>query len=545
MKIALCQINPTVGDCAANRQLIQEAVAGNSADLFVFPELALPGYPPRDLLDHAWFLATLAEEVEHLKAFSATQEKKAFVIGTVEPVEREDGQKLANVALMIQGGEIVLRQEKKLLPTYDVFDEQRYFVPGTTTDTLSFMGEELGLVICEDGWNVPEFAHSRQYRVDPVAELVEQGATFIVNISASPFYHNKQEDRYICVASHVARHKVPMVLVNSVGGNDELIFDGGSIYMDKDGNYQEELPFFKEQITIIDTEAPSKPLPAPKEQDIASVHDALVLGLRDYFAKTGFKKALLGLSGGIDSAVTAALAVTALGAENVLGITLPSQHSSEGSVGDSYDLARNLGITCEEIAIEGMYTETESALSGLFEGTTPGVAEENLQARLRGVLLMAVSNKFGSLLLTTGNKSEMAVGYCTLYGDMNGGLAVLADVYKMDVYALARYQNRDREVIPVSTIDKAPSAELRPDQKDEDSLPPYPVLDAMLKALLEDDATGADLIAQGHDGEMVQWIIRQIKINEYKRRQSAIILKVTPKAFGTGRRFPVAARYQW
>ncbi len=548
MKIALCQCNSVVGDIKGNLVTLEKVVQNidhSEADIFIFPELSLMGYPPRDLLDHHWFIEQGGDAMDGLKAISRTIPEKAIIAGIASPSQEHLGHKLFNSAVVVQNGEVIFTQHKSLLPTYDVFDEYRYFDVAEDLRTFSFNGTRIGITICEDAWNVPELWGDRKYDLDPVEELVEQGAELIVNISASPFYHNKQSIRYDMISAHVDRHHIPFILVNAVGANDELIFDGGSIYMDRDGNFCAELPFFEEAVEVIDTAANYKFLAPPKEHGMELVYNALVLGIRDYFKKCGFRQAVIGLSGGIDSAVTAAIAVEALGAENILGITMPSQHSSDGSVSDSVNLAANLNIRCDEIQIKDICDSFGEGLSSLFEETESGLAEENIQARTRGVLLMAVSNKFGRLLLTTGNKSEMAVGYCTLYGDMNGGLSVLSDVYKTDVYRLADYINRDEEIIPQTTIDKAPSAELRPDQKDEDSLPPYDMLDAILEALLESDKSVDEVVEAGFDREIVEWVVRAIKVNEYKRRQAAPGLKVTPKAFGMGRRFPIAARYEW
>jgi NAD+ synthase (glutamine-hydrolysing) len=548
MKIALCQLNSTVGDISGNLAKISETVnnlAYSEADIFLFPELFLMGYPPRDLLDHHWFIERGEEAIAELCDLSLKVPEKAIVTGIALPSNLDQGNGLYNSAVVVQNGHVIFVQHKTLLPTYDVFDEHRYFDSASEHSLFIFNGKKIGITICEDAWNIPELWKRQPYSVDPVEILAEKGAELILNISASPFYKDKQSVRYEMISNHVKKFGVPFALVNSVGANDELVFDGGSMVINGNGDYCCELPFFEESIVVSDIEEIPESLAAPADTGIKGVHNALVLGVRDYFAKTGFSKALIGLSGGIDSAVTAAIAVQAIGAENVMGITMPSQFSSDGSVSDSIDLAENLGVECEEIAIKDIYDKFEAGLADIFSGTETGVAEENLQARIRGVLLMGVSNKYNRLLLTTGNKSEMAVGYCTLYGDMNGGLAVLADLYKTDVYDLARYINRGGEVIPNSTIDKAPSAELRPDQKDEDSLPPYEVLDAILKALIEEDHSGDEVVELGFERELVEWVIRALKINEYKRRQSAPTLKVTPKAFGMGRRFPIAAKYEW
>lgn len=548
MKIAICQLNSTVGNFTENLDKIEEVVENlnfSRADLFVFPELFLTGYPPRDLLEHQWFIQQGADAIDRLKAISKTIPEKAIITGIAFPTEEDEGSFLHNSAIVISNGSVIFTQHKSLLPTYDVFDEHRYFKEAKDVHLFTFKGRSIGLTICEDMWNTSHQHLNRRYKVNPVGELAEMGADLIINIAASPFFQEKQQERLQLIHSHVAQHKIPFLLVNSVGANDELIFDGGSLYVSGKGKLGCELPFFEEALQIIDLDEPVEECTPQRADPIAAVHDALVLGIRDYFAKCGFTEAVVGLSGGIDSAVTAALAVEALGTENVQGITLPSQFSSEGSVSDSKMLAENLGITCSEIAIKEIHNSVLNSLSPLFTDTEPGLAEENIQARIRGILLMAMANKFGKLVLNTGNKSEMAVGYCTLYGDMNGALSVLGDIYKTDVYRLAYYINRKKERIPVNTINKPPSAELRPDQKDEDTLPQYDDLDAILRMLLEEDKSSDDVVAAGYAPEIVEWVVRAIKINEYKRRQSAPILKVTPKAFGMGRRFPIAAKYEW
>jgi NAD+ synthetase len=429
-----------------------------------------------------------------------------------------------------------------LLPTYDVFDEARYFEPATENTPVDFNGHSLGLTVCEDVWNDEEFWCDRRYRANPVEALVEQGAELILNVSASPWHLGKHQMRADMLASLAAKVARPLLYCNAVGGNDELIFDGGSLALDAAGKTIAQGKFFAEDLVMVDTEA--SPIVCAASEDEALLHDALVLGVRDYLGKCGFRSAVIGLSGGIDSAVTAVLAVAALGKENVRGVALPSQYSSAGSLDDAQALAENLGIQYDVIPIETGFETAKQSLAPVFGDRPEDVTEENMQARLRGLLLMAMSNKFGSLVLTTGNKSELAVGYCTLYGDMCGGLAVISDVPKTMVYRLARWMNRDGEVIPASTIEKPPSAELRPDQKDEDSLPPYDVLDAILERYVVEGQSAEEIIAADFDADTVHRIARLIDLNEYKRRQAAPGLKVTSKAFGVGRRIPVAQRYR-
>lgn len=546
MKIALCQLSSIAGDCAANTQKILDTISDEQyrdADLFLFPELFIVGYTPRDLLDHHWFIDSAACELEKIIAYSKKYPEIAIITGTVTESKKEDKRYLYNSAVCIQNGECLFSQAKSLLSSYDIQDEYRYFNPAEECFVFDFKNQRIGITLCEDAWYIPELSQ-KKYSIDPVNKLVSRGANLILNISAYPFHMKALALRTQMITSHVQRHGISFVMLNAVGAHDEIIYDGTSLYRDNKGNTV-SLPSFRENITIIDTKAfVSQPYISVKN-DIELMYQALVLGVKDYFRKSGFSQALIGLSGGIDSAVTAAIAADALGKENLLGITLPSKYSSVGSIADSNLLAKNLEISCNTISIEQSCDSCETALSNIFAETDSGLAEENIQARIRGVLLMAVANKFSRLLLNTGNKSEMSVGYCTLYGDMNGSLSVLADVYKTDVYRLAEYINTNKIIIPRSTIMKAPSAELRPDQKDIDSLPPYPILDDILYRLLELDQSSNDIISSGYDAETVQWIVRAIQINEYKRRQAAPVLRVSQKAFGTGRRFPIAARYTW
>ncbi|MBD3346932.1 MAG: NAD+ synthase [Chitinivibrionales bacterium] len=547
MRIALCQLNSIAGDIEGNTRKIIDSldrVGEDRADLVVFSELFIQGYPPRDLLENRWFIDQTEKAIHELCAVSRKYPNTGILTGAGLPGDAGIGKKLSNAALLIYNGSVVFRQDKSLLPTYDVFDEDRYFDPASSVHICEFKGEKLGVTICEDAWNSEKMWHKRKYDQCPVELLAKQGATLMINISGSPYFLGKQQIRYSIMQGHARKNKVPFIFLNQIGGNDELIFDGSSLYFDAQGELLVQLPSFEEEIRLIDTGNSFTPKEPENLDTLGGLHDALLCGLRDYVHKCGFEKVLVGLSGGIDSAVTCALAVAALGGENVAGVTMPSRYSSEGSVADSKELAENLGIEFSTIPIENPFAAFLEVLEAPFAGTQPGVAEENLQARVRGNILMALSNKFGKLLLATGNKSELAVGYCTLYGDMNGGLSVISDLPKTTVYRLARYINRERETIPIAIIDKIPSAELAPDQKDQDTLPPYEILDHVLQLLIEEHYSRKEIIDRGFNADMVDWIIRAIKRSEYKRRQAAPGLKVTPKAFGSGRRFPVAARYQ-
>jgi NAD+ synthase (glutamine-hydrolysing) len=550
MKITLCQCNPLVGDVSGNTrrcgEIFEQAAAAGS-DLVVFPELFLQGYPPRDLLDQRWFIRQGSEALAKLATLSGRWPTAALLVGTALPNDLPHGKQLYNAAVLITGGTSVFFQPKTLLPTYDVFDETRYFDPGCETAVYRFKGETLGISICEDAWNHEELWTNRLYERDPVGELAKRGATILINIAASPFHMDKENLRVSLCRSHASRHRLPFIYVNQVGGNDELIFDGNSMVFDASGDLRAMLPSFTEAVATVDTRSPGPVLPVPNFDTTAAVRNALLLGIRDYAGKCGFSRVIIGLSGGVDSALTAALAVQALGHDRVWGVAMPSRYSSEGSVVDARALAENLGIRFSVISIEPVFTAFLEALSPLFAGTAPGLAEENLQARIRGTLLMALSNKFAGLLLTTGNKSELAVGYCTLYGDMSGGLSVISDLPKGMVYQLANFINGEagKPIIPASTLAKPPSAELRPDQTDQDTLPPYPILDTMLRDIVEKNESLAELVAQGFDEKTSQWVCATVARSEYKRRQAAPGLKVTPKAFGVGRRFPIAAKYAW
>jgi len=543
MKIALAQINTTVGDIAGNEAKILAAYERGAAldvEVVVATELALAGYPPRDLLLKKDFIdANLAA----LARLAAATGRTGLLVGYVGRNDARPGREATNAAALLQNGKILATRAKTLLPTYDVFDEDRYFEPALDNLPVEFNGQKIGLTICEDVWNDEDFWRDRRYRRNPAMDLVAWGAKIIFNISASPWHLGKNLTRHKMLASLAAKAKCPLIYCNSVGGNDELIFDGGSLVLNGQGEMIAQAEAFAEDFLVVDTKSPGHdPRPALAEEE--KIYKALVLGLRDYLHKCGFKSAVLGLSGGIDSALTAVLAVAALGPENVRGVSLPSQFSSPGSLDDARVLAQRLGIPCEVIPIQPMFESLKQQLNGVFAGLPEDTTEENLQARLRGVTLMALSNKFGSLLLTTGNKSELAVGYCTLYGDMCGGLAVISDVPKVMVYRLAKWINREKEIIPAASITKAPSAELRPNQTDQDSLPPYEELDAILDAYVVEGRSQAEMIVSGFDADTVRRVVRLIDINEYKRRQAAPGLKVTSKAFGVGRRIPIAQRYR-
>ncbi|MFZ5639312.1 MAG: NAD+ synthase [Bacillota bacterium] len=548
MKVAVAQLNPVVGDIDGNLGKIVGTLARckeDKPDLLIFPELFLVGYPPRDLLERAAFIDKVQRAVQEAVKISSEYPETGVLLGAPQPTGRDSGKGLYNSAILIYRGQILINQPKSLLPTYDVFDEARYFDPAPGIKTVPFKGEVLGISICEDAWNDPELWVKRTYAHDPIEVLVRKGATMLINISASPFQVGKEEVRYRVVKNHAQKYGLPFVYVNQVGGNDELIFDGRSLFVDKAGEPVEVFPTFREHVQVIDLTRSGTPGLYEPQDKISSVNEALVLGLGDYIRKCGFKKAVVGLSGGIDSAVVCCLAVAALGRENVLGISMPSPYSSKGSIEDSRQLADNLGIDFKVIPISGIYDSYLESLKEHFEGREMNETEENIQARIRGNILMAFSNKFGHLVLSTGNKSEQAVGYCTLYGDMSGGLSVISDVPKTMVYELARHINRDREVIPREIIEKPPSAELRPDQFDQDTLPPYEILDKILHYYLDEGYSTQDIIDLGLESETVKWVIRTVDRNEYKRRQAAPGLKVTTKAFGVGRRMPIAARYEF
>lgn len=542
MRAGLAQINTTVGDFAGNADKILRAyreLVAAGADFVVTPELAVCGYPPMDLVFRSGFVAA-AER--HVAALAAQTGSVPLIVGTVEPNAGPHGRACRNSAVVLQGGGRLATAHKSLLPTYDVFDEGRYFEPAAEVTVAEIAGKRTGITICEDLWTA-DYLPRDYYGHSPTSEFRGFGIDLLINLSASPFEAGKPARRREMLGGLATRMGVPLVYVNLVGGNDQLVFDGHSLAFGPDGTLAAQLAGFAEQNAVV-TLPPQEPLEVSDRGDEADVHDALVLGLRDYLAKCGFGQVVIGLSGGIDSAVTAALAVAALGRENVLGVTMPGPHSSAGSVDDSLALARNLGIECHTIPIGPGYEAMERQLAGVFAGTPSGVAEENLQARLRGLTLMAISNKFNRMVISTGNKSEMAVGYCTIYGDMAGGLALLSDTPKTMVYRIADYINRDREVIPQATIEKPPSAELRPDQKDQDTLPPYDVLDGILRLYVEEQLTTAEIAERGFDADTVRWVASRVEANEYKRQQAAPGIKVTSKAFGIGRRVPIAQKFR-
>jgi NAD+ synthase (glutamine-hydrolysing) len=543
VKIALGQINPTIGDFTGNSKKIIESsrqALALGAEMVLFPELAVCGYPPRDLLEKPAFVERSQRTVNEI---AQAVPQIAIVCGFVSPAKVETGKSVMNSAAVLRDGAVQFVQSKMLLPTYDVFDEVRYFDPAESQKLLPLAGKQFALTICEDAWNDKHFWHRRLYRVDPVDELLHAGGNVVLNISASPFHLGKRELRRQMLETIARDNKVPVLFVNQVGGNDSLIFDGSSMVIAPDGRIVAQAKSFAEDLVVFDTETMQGDMHEQIAVGEASAYAALVLGTRDYVRKCGFSKVVIGLSGGIDSALTAAIAVDALGKENVTGIAMPSQYSSEHSIKDARELACKLGIRFEVVPIGGIFDGYRKALAPLFAGMPEDVAEENIQSRVRGNILMAFSNKFGALVLTTGNKSEVGVGYCTLYGDMVGGLGVISDVPKTMVYSLSRYVNSLKPVIPQSTIDKPPSAELRPGQKDSDTLPPYEVLDNILEDYVEDYRTAEQIAAdRGYEVRLVRDVVRMIERSEYKRQQAAPGLKITPKAFGFGRRFPIAQK---
>jgi NAD+ synthetase len=547
LKIGILQLNSTVGDFAANAKKLvagYEKACALGAEFILAPELFLCGYPPRDLLLHEDFvdanLAALAETAKNTGAIP-------LCVGYVDRNAEKPGRALRNSAAVMQRGKIIWRTNKCLLPTYDVFDEDRYFEPAKKVEPFVFNGKKLGITICEDIWNDEDFWPDRLYRRDPVKELIAQGAEMILNISASPWHDGKERTRLEMLRRVAHDEKIPIVQVNAVGANDELIFDGHSVVLNSSGETIALGKGFAEEIFVAELDKSGK-RKAESENDFppreAQIFSALSLGIRDYVRKCGFKSVIVGLSGGIDSALVTVLAADALGAENVLGVSMPARYSSEGSLSDAAALAKNLGVRCEVLPIEPVFNSVEKQLEKVFAGTKPNEAEENVQSRLRGVTLMALSNKFGALVLTTGNKSEMAVGYCTLYGDMNGALAPLADVLKTDIYKIARWVNREKIVIPENSISKPPSAELRPNQTDQDSLPPYETLDAILDLYVVKNLGKEEIIRRGFDAAMVNDVLNKINFSEYKRRQAAPALKISPRAFGMGRRIPIAQKFR-
>jgi len=545
MRIGLLQLNATIGAFDKNRARLEEAyreAVDKGAELVLAPELFLCGYPPRDLLLRDDFIS---RGLDCLDTLAQSVGAVPLIIGYVDRNTARPGRALCNAAAVIQNGKIVHRVVKSLLPTYDVFDEDRYFEPARKVTALEICGQKIAVTICEDIWNDADFWPERRYRRDPVRELINAGARLIVNISASPWQRGKEATR-LAMLQRVARdEKVPLVQVNMVGANDELIFDGHSVALNAEGHVLALGASFAEEVLVVDMESPS-PSPAltlPADQE-ELLFRALVLGVRDYVGKCGFKSVVLGLSGGIDSALVAVIAAEALGPDKVWGVSLPSRYSSEGSLSDAARLAERLGIRYDVLPIAEPVVEVEKTLEGVFEGRAPDATEENIQSRLRGLLLMALSNKFGPLVLTTGNKSELAVGYCTLYGDMCGALAVIADVLKTEIYALARWVNLHEEIIPWNTIEKPPSAELRPDQTDQESLPPYDLLDRILHHYVVNNADPKMLVSEEIPLETVRDVLNKIVFSEYKRRQAAPGLKVSPRAFGMGRRIPIAQGFR-
>ncbi len=541
MKIGFAQINTTVGDFKGNRDKILAAYGSlkkQKADIVIFPELAVCGYPPRDLLLEDSFIQA---SIETLNKITSNIGETPALIGFVQPNNDRKGKPIFNAVAWCQNGEISDIAKKCLLPTYDVFDEDRYFQKGEKPIIVNYQNKKIGITICEDIWVHPDHPTTHNYSFNPVEYLSKQSTDLILNLSASPWHIDKEKERNSTLTHAAKTCNSPIAYCNLIGGNDELVFDGGSKLISKTGETLHQLPQFKETLSLceLDTTTTEK----DETNELESIHNALVIGLKDYAWKSGFKKAVLGLSGGIDSAVTAEIAVKALGKDNVIGISLPSSISSQHSKDDAKELAENLGIEYQVLPIGDIVANAEQVLSPMFKGLARDTTEENLQARSRGLLLMAVSNKMNALLLTTGNKSELAVGYCTLYGDMCGGLAVISDLEKLKVYELARFINRDKEIIPTSTIDKPPSAELSPDQVDQDSLPPYEILDAILKAYVEEKKSFDEIIALGFDSIIVKDILKKVDRNEYKRKQAAPGLKITPLAFGTGRRIPLVQKF--
>ncbi|MGB7191230.1 MAG: NAD+ synthase [Acidobacteriaceae bacterium] len=547
MKIALAQINPTVGDFDGNtRKIIEftERAAQGGAGLVLFPELAVCGYPPADLLEKPSFVARAGKAIEEIAAHTADG-KIAIVCGYVTPAHRGTGKHVMNSAALLRKGRVEFVQSKMLLPFYDVFDEQRYFAPALHQRLIAMEGQPVAITICEDAWNDKSFWENRLYSIDPVEELMRAGGSLVLNISASPYWSGKRQTRREMLSAIARRHGVPVLMVNQVGGNDSLIFDGSSLALGRNGEVIAQAKSFEEDLIFVDTQSLTGDLHPETENEDEAIYRALVLGTRDYVWKCGFSKVVVGLSGGIDSALVAAIAAEAVGRENVLTLGMPSPYSSQGSIDDSRRLADNLGVRFEVLPISALFDQYNQTLAPLFAGLQPDITEENIQSRIRGALLMAASNKLNALVLTTGNKSEMSTGYCTLYGDMVGALAVIGDVFKTEVYALCRYLNREREIIPAAILDKPPSAELRPGQKDTDSLPPYDVLDLILESYVERYET-PEIIAKerGLELELVRRVVKLVERSEYKRQQAAPVLKVTAKAFGMGRRFPIAARVQ-
>ena len=541
MKIGIAQLNSIVGDLSGNAESIVLAyneLVSKGADIVITPELSLTGYPPRDLVFKSTFVPKNLEALDNIMARVGPV---PLMVGYVDFNTEDAGKPFENAVAVLQDGKKIDKIIKCLLPTYDVFDEARYFQPSKEVKPLMLSGLSVGVTICEDIWS-EDFLPSNLYVKDPAGSLADKGIDVLLNLSASPFHSEKPKERHSMLSFLARRIGIPVIYCNAIGGNDQLVFDGNSAGYSSGGEVIIQCPGFCESLEVVDTEDVGKPYQVSER--LEELYKALVLGLRDYICKCGFKKVVIGLSGGIDSALTAVLAAKALGAENVLGVTMPSEFSSSGSVDDSIRLATNLGIAFEKITIGKSFESLKNDLSSIFGETEEDITEENMQARLRGLLLMSISNKMGCLLLTTGNKSELAVGYCTIYGDMCGGLAVISDLPKMTVYELSRWINREEEIIPQNTIDKPPSAELRPDQKDQDTLPEYELLDQILEMYVDDALSVSDIIDKGYDEETVHWISRRVDLNEWKRGQAAPGLRVTSKAFGIGRRIPIAQNFR-
>ncbi len=541
MRIALAQINTTVGDIDGNRDRVLDIMGkaqASGADIAVFPELCLTGYPPRDLLGLHGFVES---NLRALGDIALRSDRMGVILGFVDQNPKKEGKDFYNAAAFLTEGRILAVVHKTLLPTYDVFDETRYFESSADAEIVNFRGRALGITICEDAWNSEDFWPKPLYSINPVRRLVDQGADLLINIAASPYEMEKPRLRFRMLQEHAKNHGVPLIYVNLVGGNDDLLFDGNSLALGKTGNVIAQGRSFSEDLLVADPDS-RKDLGYREGESLENLLQALIMGTRDYARKCGFRSAVLGLSGGIDSAVVACIAAEALGAGNVLGVSMPSMYSAPESHEDARTLAGNLGLKFDTIPIQSIYQAFESALRYRFAGLAADETEENLQARIRGILLMALSNKFGHLVLGTGNKSELGAGYCTLYGDMVGGLAVLSDVPKTTVYKLAAHINRRREIIPLNTIHRPPSAELRPGQKDQDSLPEYRILDGILRERVENQMSAEEIAALGYSRQTVEKVVRMIQSSEYKRRQAATGLKVTTRAFGTGRRMPVAMR---
>lgn len=543
MKIAIAQINPIIGDFNHNYGRIKyfaDKAGERSCDLVVFSELVVPGYPPRDLLEKKHFveanLSALNRLIDDIRGIGV-------ICGFVDKSDATEGNPLSNAAVLFEDGKVLHRVNKRLLPTYDIFDERRYFEPGTECKSYPYKGRRIGLTICEDAWNDKDIFDQRIYPVDPVAMMIQDGADLVINISASPFFVGKKEFRSHMLGEISRKYQVPLIYANQAGGNDSVLFDGVSAAFDINGNTACRACDFGEDLVIFDLESSEGEIHDISGSDTESIMNALVMGTHDYVTKCGFSKVVVGLSGGIDSALTACIAVAALGRENVQAVFMPSRYTSKDNFEDTKRLADNIRIELIEIPIDKIFKNFLDYLSPSFDEDLPGVTEQNLQARIRGTILMALSNKKGSLLLSTGNKSELAVGYCTLYGDMSGGLAVISDVPKTEVYRLSNFINRDKECIPSRIIQKPPSAELKPDQLDQDDLPPYDILDPILKGYIEELKGPEELAEMGFDKKLVADVVMRVDRNEYKRHQAAPGLKVTSKAFGSGRRYPIAQKF--